>query len=306
MNYPVYKTPGGMGREPTIMQQSFPGPGDLDDEMQFYRIDDEISVCLDSEEQVRAYGAYLLAMFLSDTIAVEHRIVIPAVSAATTAIGGMPATAAQDMFAIVADEGFHAEQSLSYINRLAERFSFSIDTRAPPFMQSLQMQRSRLSDPSETALWDVINGVVTETRISVELSTFAKNDTLCPTVREICRQHHQDEAYHASQFRALGQWHWEQSHPSDRELIAGLYAESILRRNAIDAQRRSMALHLAMGLSLEECNKHIRRVYSDDFRIEEAMHTAKPTLRFLDKLGISQHAGFKRTFQENRFLSKFQ
>jgi hypothetical protein len=78
---------------------------------------------------------------------------------------------------------------------------------------------------------NVIAGVVTETRVSIELGEFSRNAELVDEVRDTCRSHQEDEIVRSSQFRALGAWMWAALPDDDRDLACELFAKILISRS---------------------------------------------------------------------------
>ena len=65
------------------------------------------------------FGAAQFCSFLSDTIEVEHFLVIPAISSLRRIPYKIPSQQKLDLFKTATDEGYHAEQSLAYLTELS-------------------------------------------------------------------------------------------------------------------------------------------------------------------------------------------
>ena len=129
----------------------------------------------------------------------------------------------------------------------------------------------------------IIFGIVTETRISIELGQFAKNTELENSVREICLSHALDEVVHSSQFQALGEWLWEQMDDKIKELVSASFTDALFYRNMPDVDALTVCFSYASNLSIEDSKKNILQSYTEEVVISEMMEVCEPTLNYLLK-----------------------
>lgn len=300
MPYPRYARYADVGKAPSFLLQEFPQPGMHDDEI-YYPVNARLEPCFTTPAQSRKFGAASFCGFLADTIEVEQNLVIPAVAAVRRLPYAVPEAAAQDLFTAVADEGFHAEQSLHFLSRLRARFGLFCPTRTKPlFLRRLDLQRATERRAVRRDLITVLNGIVTETRISIELSRFAGNAALAACVRRICRSHADDEAIHASQFRALGRWLWSQFDEATRVVAARFIAMSTIARSLPDMGRIANFLQQSTERTNRECRALLRALYSDDAVIGDMLFAAKPTIDFFESLGTWNYFPFRIALDEER------
>lgn len=284
---------------PTVLAQEFPLP-EQDAPGRLYPQDELLAPYFDEQRQERLFEAMALICFVTDTIEVEHRIVIPAIAGVRRLPCFVPEDLHRDLFSCVADEGFHAEQSLRYRADLAKQFSVNqqaIET-TPRFMQRLDSML-RKESYADRAMVEAIHGIVTETRISVELGTFARNSALCASVRSICKNHAEDEIYHSQVFHALAHTIWEQATNDQRKRVASWMVESILRRNMPDRKRISLNFSLATGRTLGESTQIVNRAYSIEILRKHAEQAAGPTLSLARRLGVGDFVDLTSALQRN-------
>jgi hypothetical protein len=288
-------------KKPTVLDQHFPLPEFTPDE-QYYPPDPFLDGTFTTPEERRRFGAARFCGFLGDTIEVEHNLVIPAVSALRKLPYAIPSEPEQHLFASVTDEGFHAQQSQAFLAAIRERFGFTFDEayKTPLFLQRLEQQRAAEPDPVRRALVTVLNGVVTETRISIELGRFAKDRTLAPAVREVCREHTLDEVVHSSQFKALAEWLWDEFDEETRAAAARFYAQSMVARNLPDVRGLGYFLHQATGRSIAASLAEVLTHYTPDVLIAELLVVARPTIDFVTELGVTKYVSLDATFEQER------
>ena len=299
--YPEYRTYEQLKISPSLLSQNFPRPTFRNDE-HYYPLNELLQRHFASEDESRKFGAATFCGFLEDTIEVEHNLVIPAVACLSHLPYDIPLKAEQDLYQTATDEGFHAEQALQFVGDLRSHFALTRaeEYRIPLFLRRLEDQRSAEGKPFYRDLITVLNGVVTETRISVELSRFAANAFLCESVREVCRTHADDEKIHASQFRALGEWLWSEFDEPTRAAAAGFISASTVARSLPDVERMAYFFHQATGRSHVDSKKLVYSVYTADVLIEELLLAARPTILFIGTLGVDEYLPFSSAIEQER------
>ncbi|MEK6703933.1 MAG: diiron oxygenase [Planctomycetota bacterium] len=299
--YPPYRTYDHAKNPPSLLKHDFPRPAFAPGEL-YYPPSRLLESRFASAEESRRFGAAMFCGFLEDTIEVEHNLVIPAVSMLRRLPYEIPVQAEQDLYATATDEGFHAEQSLQFTSDLRERYCLrrSEEFRMPLFLRRLEEQRAAEPRPDYQYLITVLNGVVTETRISLELGEFANNKALAPEVREVCSTHAEDEAIHASQFRALGQFLWGEFDEPTRVAAARFITASTIARSLPDVPRIAHFFQQVTGRSLEDAQRIVYEVYSENVSIDELLFASRPTVKFIRELGVEQYMPFDRAIEDER------
>ena len=297
--YPSYITYEKINRTPSVLDQQFPKASDVEQGKLFYPKAEKLEKLFSSEYDSLKFGTARFCGFLHDTIAVELNIVIPAVSEIDRLNLEVPDIALDDISCTGTDEGHHADQSRVFLNSIKKSYKIEYMEKGeetPIFLRRLEKLKSAISNPYDKALFTVINGVVTETRISVELSQFASNKTLVPEVRAVCRSHQEDEAIHSSQFRALGQWIWSKLDDEKKELAATFYAKSTIARSLPDRRRIGFYLSQVTNIERQDCDKIVEDIYTEKVLRDDMLFAARPTLRYLQRIGVTEYKNFKRIF----------
>jgi hypothetical protein len=299
--YPKYLKYGNAKKHPSVLDQHFPVMSDLPlNGKRFYPRIGDLEPFLETGEQSVAFGAAAFCGFLHDTIAVEHNLVIPAIASLQYLSFRIPYRALEDLFLLVADEGHHAAQAMTFLNSISERYGFEYQERhgePPQFLCRLNAINSRLGSEAHTNMSNVIAGVVTETRVSIELGEFAKNADLIDEVRDTCRSHQEDEVIHSSQFRALGAWMWAAMPADDRDLAGELFAKILISRSLPDVRRIAFYLRQVTKLSKERCCDIVKAAYTPEALEAAVLLAARPTLRYLDAIGIAQTRSFQEAYR---------
>jgi len=299
--YPKYHTYQDTGKHPSLLSQAYPRPSFQPDE-NYYPPNPLLEPHFASPDESRRFGAACFCGFLEDTVEVEHCLVIPAIATLRRLPYDLPPQAEQDLYKLATDEGFHAEQSQQFLSDLRSHFGLVRDEqfRVPLFLRRLEHQRSIEPNPIHRDLITVLNGVVTETRISIELSKFVADSYLADAVRTVCRTHAEDESIHASQFKALGEWLWSQFDETTRMAAAGFLNASTIARSLPDVERIAFFLHQATQRSYIECQRIVYALYTADVLIDRLQLETRPTLSFLKHLGVEKYEPFSIALERER------
>ncbi len=114
-NYPNYLTFSNRNNTPSVLNQAFPLPVPNADKRYFPK-NNFLYSKFNSIESEQKFEIAQFYTFLKDTIEVEHFLVIPAIANLKRLNFYIPNKAKEDLYKIATDEGFHAEQSLVYLN----------------------------------------------------------------------------------------------------------------------------------------------------------------------------------------------
>jgi len=279
-------------RHPTVLSQVFPLPTGTEDE-KFYPDEKKVLKYFSNERERRKFGAAQFCSFLRDTIEVEHCLVIPAIVSLRRIPYSIPDKPKQDLYKTATDEGYHAEQANAFLVELETILEIiPPQNRLPLFLRRLESAKSKESSVLNKNLLTIVNGIVTETRISVELSKFAGDAELSRTVREICKSHAHDEAIHSAQFQALGRWLWDAFDERTKELTSNFLHESAISRSVPDIDSLIHCFIAATGRSLKDASKIILTEYSAETMINYMLDAAKPTLKYVSHLNIYDFSDF--------------
>ncbi|MBN3494200.1 MULTISPECIES: diiron oxygenase [Vibrio] len=299
-SYPNYLTFSELSKNPTFTEQFFQTEVKIEKNKVFYPKNRSLEPYFSNEFDSQKFGAAQFLGFLHDTIAVEHNIVIPAIRDLHLLPIEVPQTPLEDLYKLVTDEGHHAAQALTFINAIKDLFHLEVyekDKEMPLFLRKLFDKKEFLETERDIAIFNMIIGVVTETRISKELGLFTNDELINSAVVDNCRSHQEDEVVHASQFRALGKWSWENFNDRQREIVAKIYAETTIARSYPDIDRLGFYFSQASGINRNESRKIISEVYTQDVLMEEMLLAARPTIAFLKNLGILDYSSATQTLK---------
>jgi hypothetical protein len=283
-NYPKYLTFNNRKNVPSVLNQAFPMP-DPNTKKRYYPKNNLLQPHLATVDIERKFEIAQFYKFLKETIEVEHFLVIPAIANLNRLNFDIPNKAKEDLYKIATDEAFHAEQSLTYLNGLKQQFEIQLqDDNIPPiFIQKLELQKRNSVYGEIIDLLPILFGIITETRISIELGKFAKNVQLENSVREICLSHAVDEVVHSSQFQALGIWLWETMNEEIKKLVSASFIDALFYRNMPDLEALNRCFAFATNMSMADSKKIISECYSKESIFNEMLEVCKPTLKYLLK-----------------------
>lgn len=301
MEYPNYITFSDINRVPTCVSQKFQIDIELEKDKVFYPKLKQLEKYFLSEEQSLRFGAAQFCGFLQDTVHVEHYVVIPAIRDIPLLPVKIPQKVQMDLFKLVTDEGHHAAQALIFINSIKNRFNietYEHGNEIPLFIRELERHKNNYTDLSQKVLFNMLIGVVTETRISKELGQFINDVNILKSVRDNCKSHQDDETIHCSQFMALGKYTWSVFSEEQRELAAEIYAKTTIVRSMPDISRIAFYLSQSTNIARNRCDEIVRSIYTEEFLIEEMLIAVKSTIGFLEKLGVLEYKVARDIFQQ--------
>lgn len=300
--YPEYISFLSVNREPTCTKQEFNIELGFKKEKgkYFYPKEAEIEKLFTSKEQSLRFGAAQFCGFLEDTVHVEHHVVIPAIRDLNLLPISIPEQPHLDLLKLATDEGHHAAQAFAFINAIKNEFdivTYEKNKPLPLFVRELELVKSTYPSQEDKVLFNMLIGVVTETRISKELGTFIKDSNILTTVRDNCRSHQYDETIHCSQFMALGKYTWKMFNEEQRRLAASIYAKTTLARSMPDISRTAFYLSQVTGFSQEKCDEIINSIFTPKRLLAEVMLAATSTINFLNKLGVLEYKEAREVFE---------
>lgn len=298
-NYPDFLTFNSLNKEPTFIEQHFQTEVTRESCKVFYPKNEHLEPYFTSQYQSEKFGAAQFLGFLHDTISVEHNIVIPAIRDLHLLPIEIPNYPKEELYKLVTDEGHHAAQALAFVNAIKGLFDLEVYEKGkemPMFLRKLYEKKEYLVTDSDIAMFNMVIGVVTETRISKELGAFTNDEFINSAVVENCRSHQEDETIHASQFRALGKWCWAKFDIRQKEIVARLFAETTIARSYPDVNRIGFYFSQASGIEREQANNIISEIYDENVLKEEMLLAARPTITFLKNMGVLEFSSARNVF----------
>lgn len=297
--YPKYIDYSDVNLTPSIHCHDFPVLK-REDGKRYYPSDPALEDCFNSAQNKTLFEVACFCSFLNDTIAVEHDVVIPSISALKRINYQIPNEAYESMCRFIADEGHHAVQALHFKSELESSFELPSAGygEVPMFIRMLNKVRNRISSAALRDEYLVLCGVVTETRISRELGEFSRDISINTSVREVCRIHQSDEAIHASQFKALGKWLWQQYDIDKKRWAAEMYSSAVICRNIIDRDQIALNLSIAESIGYQAAIEIVYTHITDKDMHKRMLGSCRSTLKYLKSLGVTTFSEFYRPLEK--------
>jgi hypothetical protein len=244
--------------------------------------------------------------YLEFTTELETLAVIPVATKISRGRSGLalPGRMMSDAYKIVTDEAWHAQFSHEFTCEVeAEtRVPWSLrGTCAPPaFLLRLDEIRGRLPHDLR-GVEGLLFAIVSETLISGMLAQIPRDDRLPLSVRDIIRDHAEDEGRHHVYFRSLLTHLWPALGHAGREAVGPLIPEIIYA--FLEPDYAQTAHHLRdIGLSGEQIDQAITESWPAD-RVQSSVAAAAAQLtRYLTEVGALRDKGTLDAFEEAALL----
>jgi hypothetical protein len=213
----------------------------------------------------------------------------------------LPAPVRLDAYKIYVDEGYHALYSFDVIaqveqaSRIKHRpFDFDATLRHLHDAQDALPRGLRTT----AALLVVI---VFETLITATLTQIPRSGEVISLVREVVRDHAQDEGCHHAYFSKFFGYLWGQLTPRDRRRLGPLLAEFVVRplQPQLDPLRDALAV---AGLPRDEAEAVLADSFPADETAGAIRSTARSTLRLFGRHGLYDDPGTRAAFEARGLL----
>ncbi|MGH3992251.1 MAG: diiron oxygenase, partial [Pseudonocardiaceae bacterium] len=227
-------------------------------------------------QQQRELTIRHLYQFLLSTTHVETRIVNRAAERIANGRAGieLAMSVRLDAFKVYCDEGYHALYSLDLAEQIARETGIAI----PPwdyggFVDRLEQTGSRLL-PDAPHLVSLLQCVVFETLITAVLNEIPPDPTVLTVVRELTRDHAQDEGQHHRFFAGFFHELWHQLDPCLREPIAHALPALIRACLTWDVEPATSSLLLA-GVDPAAAREVVHDCYDGDVGLDRIADTCR-------------------------------
>lgn len=209
-----------------------------------------------------------LYSYLSFTVELEEVAVIPVTSSLGRGLVQMELTTAMrsDAMKISTDEAYHSLFTFDLMTQITERTGVIPDLPATPFIRPVAEFAPEGLSALSAALLPVMFAVVTETAITGILSGMPQDTRLPAIVRDVIRDHAEDEGRHHVYFRDLLRRNWPRLGPVQQRELGTIIPSMIAQFLAPDV-RQAHRLLLGAGLRpaqagavLEDCYPRAERV----------------------------------------------
>ncbi len=244
--------------------------------------------------------------YLDFTTELETLAVIPVATKISRGRSGLvlPGQMRADAYKIVTDEAWHAQFSHEFaceIEAVTRVPWLRRGASTPPaFLGRLDEVRGRLPQHLR-GVEGLLFAIVSETLISGMLSVIPRDDRLPQSVRDVIRDHAEDEGRHHVYFRSVLSQLWTALGRSERQALGPLIPAAVYA--FLEPDYAQAAHHLrAIGLSGEQIDQVIeeswpvRRVRSD------IAAAAAQLTRYLGDVGALEDARTHEAFEQARLL----
>ncbi|MEV1081980.1 diiron oxygenase [Streptomyces sp. NPDC050211] len=243
--------------------------------------------------------------YLAFTTELESVAVIPVAIKISRSRSGLPLPEHMqaDAFKIVTDEAWHAQFSDDFARQVAAETGCASQNLAgtpPAFLPRLDELRDRL--PAHVrGVESLLFAIVSETLISGILAGIPRDGRLPQSVREVVRDHAEDEGRHHVYFRSMLRHLWSGLTPRERRAIGPLVPSVIYAFLEPDYARA--ADHLAAaGLSAPESDQVIAESWPSAATQAEVAEAASPLVRYLQEAGVFEDARTHEAFESSGLL----
>lgn len=232
----------------------------------------------------RRYLALHLIRYLEYTDFLELEIVNPALVLLIREGGrfGVPRDFVLDGYKIYVDEGYHAHMSIALRDQVAAAAGLRLRPAPQPGLQRLAGVVAE-ADAEDRGMLRLLTAVCSETLVSGNLSQ-ADDDRLLPAVRDVIRDHADDERTHHAYFSRLFRLLWTSLDGAARARLGVRLPDllCLLQNRNVEAATLDLAeLGLAPALA--------RRVATEalcDADCPEVAQAAAATLALFQRVGV--------------------
>lgn len=244
-------------------------------------------VAAHGEQAVERLLVHRLYEYLHFTSELEVIAVIPTASrlARGQADLDLPELMRADAYKIVTDEAWHAQFSFDLLKQVERHTGIQcVQPEKPQFLRRLEMLRDQLR-PDVHELADIMFAVVSETLISSILARVPRNPRVVTAVREVVRDHAEDEGRHHAYFRGLLRLVWPALDARQRRIIGPTLPDMIFAFLEPDYPATALAL-IDLGLSNRDAEQVLVECFPRSAVRRNHRASAEATVRYLQADGV--------------------
>jgi hypothetical protein len=224
--------------------------------------------------------------YLHFTTDLEEIAVMPVATRISRGRAGLdlPEKMRADAFKIVTDEAWHAQFSYDLIRQVEEETGIAWqDRELPAFVPRLDAIRARLPEHLQGAE-GLLFSVVSETLISSILADVPRDHRLPQAVRELVRDHAEDEGRHHVYFRTVLHHFWPALGISAQRAIGPYLPEIILA--FLEPDYRAVARSLRrVGHGAAEIEQILAESWPKPRAAKDAAEAARCVIKYLTEVG---------------------
>ena len=260
-------------------------------------------ICLDKDriffKEILVHSLYA---YLDFTEVLESTVVNPvSFQIARGEIGiDLPYEAKLDAYRICVDESFHALRSAEMKQKVQIATGICpIKLGNPAFLEELNKLQDVTSSEIKKLL-KVFFVIITETAITGNLSRIPKNHQVVKAVRDLARDHAQDERGHSIYFESLLQFLWHDLSLYDRIKIGSILPDLISIYLKQDLEIIKTYLRV-INLGSDEIISVLSEAYSETKESQRMQLAIKPTLTILKRNGVFDYPDIVGAFEKSGF-----
>ncbi|MEV7190834.1 diiron oxygenase [Streptomyces sp. NPDC093510] len=254
---------------------------------------------------VREVLTHCLYQYLHFTTELEELAVIPVVGKISRNRAGLllPEAMRADAFKIYTDEAWHAQFSYDLVRQVERGSGIAVRLpELPLFVDRLDAVRDRL-DPAVRGLEGLMFSIVSETLISAILADLPHDARLPKAVRELVRDHAEDEGRHHAYFRQLLDAFWPALSARERAAVGPLLPEIVYAFLEPDYRAAGLALR-AVGLRPDEVAQVLAESLPRDRVTGDVAAAARSAVRYFCEVGALDNPATAEAFEASGLLAR--
>lgn len=252
------------------------------------------------EAVVRTLLLQRLYDYLDFTTDLETVAVIPVATKISRGRSGLhlPAQMRSDALKIVTDEAWHAQFSDDFSRQIAREtgcppLRFNGD-QPPAFATRLDRIREQLPH-NLRGIETLLFAIVSETLISGILADIPRDERIPVSVREVVRDHAEDEGRHHVYFRSVFRRLWPALTPLERSSIGRIIPSIVY--SFLEPDYGLAAQHLStLGMTASEIEQVISESWTKEAVQGDIAQSAAPLIRYLKEAGAVDDARTAESF----------
>jgi hypothetical protein len=250
-------------------------------------------------EVVRRILVCRLYDYLNFTTELEELAVIPVAGKISRGRAGLdlPEQMRADAFKIVTDEAWHAQFSYDFAQQVELKTGVPQDRSGiPAFVGRLDVVREHLPTALR-GLEGLLFAIVSETLISGILADIPRDTRLPRAVRDLVRDHAEDEGRHHVYFRTLLRYLWPALDKSQRQAIGPLLPEIVFAFLEPDYVQIGRSLRTC-GLTATETEQVLLESWPAGKVTRDTAEAAEAVIRYFGGIGAFDDPGTAAAFEE--------
>jgi hypothetical protein len=242
--------------------------------------------------------------YLEFTAQFEAEVVNSATKAIARRKAGfdLPEEMVRDAYRIYCDEGYHSVLSADLKHQVEQVTGIpAVHYDFDHFLERLERVQDAVP-PEMKELARLFVAILFETLISATLNRIPKDERVVTAVREMIRDHAEDEARHHFYFASLMDFIWPRLSRREQAFIGPLLPHMIIKclEPDLSAIRRRLS---KFGLAPGDVDQIVEESYAYADVISGIRKTARATMNILERNGLFQDARTLEVFRETQLLT---